>query len=107
MAKQRREGRPLQVYLDDATWTALERLARRMGRSMSDEARAAFRRHLANPPSVLEPPLGEDSEPNAVRPAVQPSPDPPARRARQERQPARSVQVASQDDDVRVVPLED
>lgn len=121
--RQKREGRPVQVYLDERTAGELEALARRLGRSLSDEVRAAVRRHLAEPPRLEEPPLdggaaapadnpvgkgrGKGKRPDVAKLAAEIR----AVQARPRREVAGEDDVRPpvhvDDNDVRVVPLED
>ena len=56
-----RQGKPVQVYLSDGERQALEELANEIGRTLSAEILHAIRRHLAAPPVLSVPVLGETS----------------------------------------------
>jgi hypothetical protein len=64
MSKERdgkggRQGKPLQVWLDEETMAALQALADQNGRPLAAEARHGILRHLASPPQVVTPPLAD------------------------------------------------
>jgi hypothetical protein len=56
MAKQKREGRAIQVYLDEALYERLAHLALGNFRSISAEVRRALVRHLEAPEALTAPP---------------------------------------------------
>jgi hypothetical protein len=54
-----RQGKPLQVWLDEETMGALQELADANGRALAAEARHAILRHLASPPQLMTPGLAD------------------------------------------------
>jgi hypothetical protein len=54
-----REGFPVQVWLDEATYERLQALADSNGRPIQSEGLHAILRHLASPPTLATPPLAD------------------------------------------------